>query len=373
MANTNNAIDMGIIRRKVSEKMIYNEHNDYIIDLTLATVVSVELDRPVWIMIVAPPSSGKTEILKLTSKVQGIHTLPSITSKFLFSGHQSAQGGYIRREVKEKGVLVFPDFTTVLQKKANDRDQIFNQLRIIYDGKAGLGTGMDIAGIQNWEGKVAVLGCVTQSIETYKEKSNDLGERFLFYNFIPPSFTSDDIKGIDLYKGFDQKIIDQVADFIEEKKQNIYKVELTQLHKDKLYAYAQLIAVGRAAVERDGYNRDIINIHHPEQPFRILMGLVSLYKSLLCINEGNESRAFKIILEVVISTIPVMRANILRLIYDSKRALSKADLYDTLRISPTAIRRHIEEMIAQQMLEYSNSGDLIFTKSFKEIWSQIAA
>ncbi len=88
--------------------MVMGPENDYIVDLLLAVALSKETDRPLWLMIVAPPSSGKTEMLRLISTNPEYHQIPSLTPRFLFSGHPTAQGGYMLREVGKKGILCIP-------------------------------------------------------------------------------------------------------------------------------------------------------------------------------------------------------------------------------------------------------------------------
>ena len=173
------------IRSGVEKYMVMGPENDYIVDLLLAVALSKETDRPLWLMIVAPPSSGKTEMLRLISTNPEYHQIPSLTPRFLFSGHPTAQGGYMLREVGKKGILAFPDFTTVLSMSSANRREIFNQLRVIHDGEAGRGTGIDIGEAKIWKGKVAVVACVTDTIERIREQSNDLGERFLYYRYNP--------------------------------------------------------------------------------------------------------------------------------------------------------------------------------------------
>ncbi len=174
------------IIEEVKKHLFLEGESEYIIDLYLAVALSIHLERPVWLMIVAPPSSGKTELLNLIKGIEHYHPLGNITPKTLFSNHPLASGGYMFREVKEKGLLVFSDFTTILSQNSKNRNEIFNQLRIIFDGEASVASGIDTQKGRLWKGKVGVLATVTEAMERIKETQNDLGERFLYYNHFVP-------------------------------------------------------------------------------------------------------------------------------------------------------------------------------------------
>lgn len=172
-----NEITFREIADNIKKYLILEGKDEYIIDLILATAMSIDTERPVWLMIVAAPSSGKTEILNILSKVKQVHLLYNITPRFLFSGHRDARGGYMLRQVKKRGVLLFPDFTTILSMNSRARNEIFNQLRVIYDGKAGLGTGIDEGKAKTWTGMDTVISNVTESIERIKNRQSDMGKR----------------------------------------------------------------------------------------------------------------------------------------------------------------------------------------------------
>ena len=44
-----------------------------------------------------------------------------ITGKTLFSAHENAGGGLIPVQIGSKGIICFPDFTTVLSRNSRDR------------------------------------------------------------------------------------------------------------------------------------------------------------------------------------------------------------------------------------------------------------
>jgi hypothetical protein len=351
-----------------------NDENTYLIDIVLAVAVSVVLDPPVWIMIVAPASSGKTEFLNLISRIRNYHRISTLTRKFLFSAHQVAGGGYMSREVGEIGILAFPDFTTVLSKSSFDRKEIFNQLRVIYDGEAGLGSGIDTEGLNSWKGKVAVIACVTQSIEKYKNHSNDLGERFLYFNHRAQAANIPSIPSTDNEK-LDDSFFNDISTFVESARYKVKALKIEVNTQNWLWLVAQTIAQARTSVDRNSYSRDIEFVHQPEQPYRLYNALNSLYRCLLSVNE-NESRVQDIIRIVARSSIPVNRLKIIELYKADTKVLSLDQIVRKHKISSTVIRRTCEDLVALNILT-ADEADLSqpihysLVKDFSEKWNKM--
>jgi len=88
--------------------------------VVLATVVANRLPGdPVWLLMVGPPASGKTEILSSLSKLPYIHEASTITEAGLLSGsttrREGATGGLLA-EMGAFGIIVCKDFTSVLSE-----------------------------------------------------------------------------------------------------------------------------------------------------------------------------------------------------------------------------------------------------------------
>ena len=343
------------IRIKIKEYMIMEENNEHIIDLILATALSLEFDDPVWIFIIGKPSSGKTELSKILSKLDYVHPIYNLTEKTLFSGHTAAQGGYLMREIKEKGIIIFPDFTTVLSDSKIKR-KVFNQLRVIYDQNAGLITGMDTGEAKIWKGKVVVIGLVTEAIEPEIEASSELGERFLYYKYSPKEITPLQLQQFQRKLKAKDEVQDLVKEFIEIKKSELSKIILTDKEKEDIFTLSQILSIGRAKVKRDSF-REIDQIHTPEGIIRLNTALTNLYISLICVNEDRE-RSSHIIKTIVLCSIPKLRVNIIKAILNNKDGKPTFNyiLNKIGGISHGKVRRTIEDMILQKMLRVEGTG-----------------
>ncbi len=323
-----------------------NEMDKYVLDVILGVSLSVETSKPVWVMITAPPSSGKSELIGLLGTEKPFHLLHNITDKFLFSGYVGANGGYMIREVKEKGILIFPDFTTVLTMNSNKRNTVFNQLRTIYDGESSIGTGSSMGNVDNWKGKVAIIANVTQSIEKLKDRSSDLGERFIYYSF-DPNVTQSSLKTYDT-TDIKNSLIEKVNEILDNSKERLTEIKLSKEQDKFLWDVAELIGWSRTVVERDGRQRDITFVHTPEKPVRLHKALRTLFICLLALH-ADENRAKSILLKVTDSSIPILRFKILKYLEEVGNAqIENIEIVD--KVSNTVIRRKVADLIALEII-----------------------
>ncbi len=151
-----------------------------LVDLALAGVIANRMDAdPLWLFLVAPPSSGKTEMLRALSEVPDVHPLSALTPQTFASGFER-KGVETSLLPKITGkTLVMKDFTTVLTLHRDARAEILAQLREIYDGayRKEWGNGKTL----DWRGKVGLLAGVTGVIDRESALTAVLGERFVMY------------------------------------------------------------------------------------------------------------------------------------------------------------------------------------------------
>ena len=92
-------------------------------------------DEPVWLLVVGPPSSAKSELVRLLYRAPRAYPLSSLTARTFASG-LTAEGEEpsLLARLKDE-VLLFKDFTTVLELHREERQALLAQLREIYDGR----------------------------------------------------------------------------------------------------------------------------------------------------------------------------------------------------------------------------------------------
>src|SRR2546428_101040 len=102
-----------------------------VVDVTVATYLSVhENDRPLNIMVVAPPSFSKSEQAIGFKGQPNVRLLSKITPQTLVSGLKG-QGDKVSllKRLPNPCMLLFKDFTTVISMPSRPRNEILSQLR----------------------------------------------------------------------------------------------------------------------------------------------------------------------------------------------------------------------------------------------------
>jgi hypothetical protein len=178
---------------KVKLKDIKTEWEKYliivdpnIVDMILATLVgnSMIQSDPIWVMLVAKSSGGKTTLLKPATLVPGVFFVDDMTEKTLLSGYKIKGKETSLLRVIGNGILAFSDFTSILAKNPVSRGEILGQMKLIYDGEVVKRTG---TGEVAWKGKIGFLGAATPDIYWHLESGRSMGERFLYYNILQPT------------------------------------------------------------------------------------------------------------------------------------------------------------------------------------------
>lgn len=331
----------GELQNTIHKYLRLDKDRDFFIDLVLASAISIQLDKPIWAMIEAPSSSGKTEILTLLQNEPNYEKVHTLTRKTLFSGHADAKGGFIPAKIGDQGILCFPDFTTVLSLRSDDRAEVFNQLRVAYDGEAGSATGVEIEKMVTWKGKLACLACVTGAIEKYKDKASDLGERFMYLNHEVPKF-SIDFKANPKKKLLSNHAAELAHSIIKLAKEGLRTDDLIESDRVFINRLASMIAQSRAVVER-GAGRNIEEVNAPEEPYRLIEQLESLFRCLVSIHGDNSSRVHEVLRAVTVSSVPQKRWKVLKALR-TKGALSIDEIAHLAGMVETTVRRTIDEL-----------------------------
>ena len=94
---------------------------------------------PVWLGIIAPPSSAKTEILNSISKLPNVIQVATLTPAALLSGtpkKQRASGtkGGLLRQIGDLGIISLKDFGSVLSMRPEAKAEVLAALRELFDG-----------------------------------------------------------------------------------------------------------------------------------------------------------------------------------------------------------------------------------------------
>lgn len=372
-------IDVDIIESLVRDTYLLEDAG--IVKLICATIIANRFFKdPVWVMLVAPSSGGKTALLSATQQCSGVHFLSSLTSRTLISGlkKKGQQPSYLFSV--QNGIIVFKDFTTLLTEHAEERSAIMGQLREVYDGdfSKSFGTGEKI----EWKGHVGILAGATNAIYAKRRQWAAMGERFILYSIDQPDRVEVGFKAVEKFeaKHRDQeaiqlafkKYIDEEIK-IPEKLPDIYKN--TGLVDDLVYL-VEFATRARSPVERDerSFQKEIIGVTPPEMPARFLIQLSLMAAAMMVMNNGNEltPEYRRILYKLAFDSIDEDKRKCLAYLYIYHYEPTPTSDVATILNRPTnSIHRHLEELNALEVVERhkmsGNRDSWLLTKKYTDI------
>lgn len=324
--------------------------------LVLAAAASHELDGdPVWLIIVGPASSAKTEFINLLQEVPKVKHLSSLTPKTLASGFEKkgAETSFLSRLIDS--ILTLKDLTTVLEMDRNERKAVLAQLREVYDGRFDMswGTGK----YYNWEGRVTLIAGVTPVIDRYYAVMASLGPRFLFVR--PQSVERDAVARKALGHSMDSAGRKQLAEKTAEFFAGLTQVpEVPESQFDVLAPLADFVSRARSEVERDARTREIESPPEPEYPARVAKQLHILARGLARIENRAETNMedMRRVIRVGLDTIPPKRRVLLQaLLKEPKKIAEIAAAHP--EFSESAVRRTAEDLRALGLVNYIEASE----------------
>jgi hypothetical protein len=259
----------------------------------LAAVAANKLaGDPVWLGIIAPSSSAKTELLNSLSLLPHVAVAEALTPAALLSGtprRQKAKGatGGLLQEVGDFGILVFKDFGTVLEMRPEARGEMLSALRRVFDGEYVRQIGSDGGRTLRWSGKAGLLFASTQKYDLYHAVIGTLGDRFLLTRLDPAGGQqfNDYFKHIGkATKAMRDELAAAVAGLFAGLPDPM--PEPPFFSADELAKLKETVMLAirlRAGVERDRIRREIEAVYDPEGPARLALSLERLFAGLVVI------------------------------------------------------------------------------------------
>jgi hypothetical protein len=322
----------------------------------LATAATRNLDgEPCWLLMVAPPSSGKTETARLLDDTADAR-LNEVTAAGLLSWSKS-KGKNVKP--KPTGVLAragsqalvtFGDLSSLLATSdRGGRDQVFGLLRRAYDGHVTRDiappNGADTDEQLEWSGRLTVVACVTGAIDRYAAHADQLGPRWLQVRIAERS-TEEKRRASQLARRGDlaahraaarktvAELLSRLPDDLPELPDNI---------ADEIEDAALVTAWGRAAVPRNGYGRrEIEGIPIVEEPMRLVQQLTGIARGVLALGLPATAAA-AIARRLALDSMPEARRAVLQ-------ALATGEVLSTSGCARQAnLHRHVARMALEDL------------------------
>ena len=322
--------------------------------VTLAAVAANLLKGdPVWLGLIAPPSSAKTELLNSLSLLPFVKVVETFTPPALLSGSSKkdrakhATGGVLR-EVGDFGILLFKDFGSLLELRQEQRADMMAALRRIYDGEYTRVVGAEGGKTLTWRGKAGAVFGGTQAYDSHHAVSGKLGDRFLLFRV--ETMADEQLAKCRLQTGDNAKVMRQqlakaaagvfaaLPDPLPE------RTNMTDSEYDSLSNVIREVIRLRAGVVRDGYRREIEDVHDPEGPARLSIALQQLFAGLVLIGVPR-AEAAGLVERIAYDSAPKQRLRALRAL--TAEWQTTRDVAARVSLPTGTARRVLEDLAAQ--------------------------
>jgi hypothetical protein len=329
--------------KEVIHKWFYIE-DDRIIDVIMAAYIANRFKAdPVWLIIIAPPSNTKTELLRAFDGHPNAFFLSNLTPSTLISGKESKKNPEPSLLPKLNNKLVIlKDFTTILSMRSENKQEILAQLRETYDGQysKSFGTGKTF----NWKGQFGLIAACTPLYDSHYSVIGSMGERFVLYR-------SENMSGINM--GLQaQRIVGQ---------ENVMRTEIkTAVHKfinqfnslgnvnfkkdeeanNMIIALACFCAFARCPVARNRFDKTIEYDPMPEGTPRLVKQFMQIGMGLALASGKNsiDLEVYETVKKIGRDLIPSQRLKILQHLWKTK-SFEFANGWKTTREIAEAVNR----------------------------------
>lgn len=308
---------------------------------------------PVWMLLIGPPSSGKTVLVDALGDLADTYRISTFSEAGLLSASPDGTPGLLP-QIGERGLLLFSDFTTILSQPREARDKALGPMREIYDGRYSRTVG-NRGGHLEWTGKVNLVGACTEAI--YLTDMSLLGERLTYLRL--PTFSDDDrfLAAITLLETLPQQHQRTserrrlVADFFAGLTLPEVPPSLTESEQERLVIIAQIGATCRTRVQRDGFKADVIElIPGVEHPARLVGQLGQLLVGMKAVGVPDDE-AWRVVSGSCLDSVHPIRRSIVEFLVGSGREHATALIAGRCRVPETTARRHLQDLGALRVIE----------------------
>jgi hypothetical protein len=316
---------------------------------------------PVWLGLIAPPSSAKTEILNSTSKLPYMVQAATVTPAALLSGTPKKQraagnkGGLLRR-IDQFGIIALKDFGSILAMRPDAKGEILAALREIYDGAWTRHLGTEGGTALEWKGKVGLIFCATGVIDSHYSVIGAMGDRFLLSRLSPE-------------EGQLKRALQHVGSATGQMRKELSEAvarlfagplppprPLSDAEFERLDSVVSLVVKLRGAVARDRWSREIEDRYGAEGTARLGLTLERLLAGLDTL--GVDRNTALDVMEAVAkdSVPPLRRAAYEHLVKSESGAANTTGIARAIGLPTNTVRRALEDLAAYDLVKRTSSG-----------------
>src|SRR5262245_34352123 len=316
---------------------------------------------PVWLGVIAPPSSAKTEILNALAMLPDVVQAATVTPAGLLSGtpkkqHDKGAKGGLLRQINEFGIISLKDLGSVLSMHPETKAEVLAALREIYDGSWTRHLGTDGGKTLSWKGKVGLVFAATGVIDSHHGVIGAMGDRFLFSRMTPTQGQAQFTRALQHAGATTKRMRKELAEAVAQLFAG-RRAEARPISKDeaeRIGATVSLVVRLRGTVARDRRMNEIEAIYGAEGTARVGLALERLLAGLDTLGV-ERATAMDVVLSVAMDSVPPQR----RAAYEcvSRHGTVKtADVAVELGLPTNTARRVLEDLAAYRLLERRSLG-----------------
>jgi len=319
----------------LTHKLLPTSWSQDMLEVVGATVLSPKISTTedyslLWVLIVGPPGTGKTETANLVRHYHHVHPLDNVASaKSLVSGAVNAKGKKAKDLLAEFNgkCVVMKDMSDMLSGDDRAVKAILGTLTNVFDGDydKGIGTAFDGPATIKVSSKFSLVGCcVAKVLAGREELMARLGSRYLCYR-VPivgkPKPGPEPYAPKGARKTLHNVIASRLREHLDAAEPLVLKTVLTDDQEVYVTTLARLVALARTGASDQRYtdSDDRPRYHHvlddPEDHHRVREQFIVLLRGLAAFNLRTTPAAgdVQLVQRVALGTLPRIRADILAL------------------------------------------------------------
>ena len=346
----------------VYEKWLDLHEDPGFLRMMYGSIVANDYDGlPIWLMVLGPPGSGKSELLMSLSKSKRVHAVSALTPYALASGYDS--GNSLLFKLKGK-ILVVKDLSSVTEGQKEDRNMMFSMLRDAYDGSLVRATGR---GEIRFEGKFGMLAAGTSAVEAGRKMEAMLGERFIYVRLRTrtPDLVTVVMQHTAKKTQMREEITKAAAKYLDEVQ--LLKVRSVPLSvRDAAEKAARFIAKARTPIQRDAYHKGIdFPVDSGEVPTRLFEQINMLMLGMRTVEAGPDEMRVTIA-RITQDNIPIQRAYVMRAV--AKGIVREQLIVEDVKMSQPVVSRILEDLRFLEFIEKDGWDYKVRNPMLKEVF-----
>lgn len=319
---------------------------------------------PAWCMAIAPSGSAKTVILEALNGIENFHAVDQLTPTTFISGKFDEDGGNPRvrernrakakaqaaaakigavknnkrpesasflQRIGDSATIAISDFSTILSMHADVRNNLFSQMRRIYDGnfRREFGTAENLDD-REWKGRITMLVAVTPEVDRYNQMFSTLGDRFIRVRWPRAAGHAAMAASAKQNHGVKEELRTLVHDFVNsflQSKKSCPVIPAPALHR--IGELTELMCFARTYVHRKG--NDIDGEPSPESNTRLPQQLCQMARGWHALMEDAEvgAEGMRLIWRAAWDCLPPARRAVLDSLRNKKSVYSPGSNYFT--------------------------------------------